>query len=107
MAAQIDLFDADGGLINTVDIPAAGDNSQQELAINAANVSSMNVDLVGLGAVDDLTFIPPSDDAGDDDKAGQYDVDYIAGIPVLQLVTNDKLVEAIKEVDDEEDELII
>ena len=103
----IDLFDADGGLINTVDIPAAGDNSQQELAINAANVSSMNVNLVGSGAVDDLTFIPPSDDAWDDDKAGQYDVDYIAGIPVLQPVTNDKLVEAIKEVDDEEDELII
>ena len=41
----IDLFDADGGLINTVDIPAAGDNSQQELIINADNVSTMNVNL--------------------------------------------------------------
>ncbi|WP_298857622.1 hypothetical protein [uncultured Sulfitobacter sp.] len=104
----IDLFDADGSLINTIDIPASGDNSQQEVIINADNVSTMQVNLVGSGAVDDLTFIPNSDEENaDDGKGDQYDVEYIAGIPVLQPVSNDKLVEAIKEVDAEDDDLII
>ncbi|MEQ6204142.1 hypothetical protein ABMC88_13920 [Sulfitobacter sp. HNIBRBA2951] len=102
----IDLFDADGGLINTVDIPASGNNSQQEVIINADNVASMNVNLVGSGAVDDLTFIPPSD-AADDGKGGQYDVEYIAGIPVLQPVAEDQLKAEINVVDDAEDDLII
>jgi len=99
----VDLFDADGGLINSIDIPASGNNSQQELIINTDNVSSMNVNLVGSGAVDDLTFVKPQDDAGDDGKGGQYDVEYIAGIPVLQPVSNDKLAEAIDAVDAADD----
>jgi hypothetical protein len=104
----IDLFDADGGLISTVEIPASGDNSQQEVIINADNVSTMNVNLVGSGAVDDLTFIPQSDEEFvDDGKGGQYDVEYIAGIPVLQPVSNDKLVEAIADADAMDDDLII
>jgi hypothetical protein len=106
----IDLFDADGGLLDTVDIPAGADNSQQELIINTANVSSMNVNLVGSGAVDDLTFIPPSEDAVGDAKGDQYDVNYIAGIPVLQPVSNDKLLEEIKALDgaeEDEDDLVI
>jgi|GEM_PF-1363460 hypothetical protein len=104
----IDLFDVDGGLIRTVDIPAAGDNSQQELIINADNVSTMNVNLVGSGAVDDLTFIPPSEEEESDCEGGQYDVTYIAGIPVLQPVSNSKLEKAIAEVDDvEEDDPIL
>lgn len=104
----IDLFDADGSLISTVEIPASGDNSQQEVIINADNVSTMNVNLVGSGAVDDLTFIPQSDEEFvDDGKGGQYDVEYIAGIPVLQPVSNDKLVEAIADADAMDDDLII
>ena len=102
----IDLFDADGGLINTVDIPAAGDNSQQELIINADNVSTMNVNLVGSGAVDDLTFVKPSDEFADDGKGGQYDVEYIAGVPVLQPVPEDQLkaeINAFDEADDADD----
>lgn len=100
----IDLFDIDGGLISSINIPANGDNSQAELIINADNVSSLNVNLVGSGAVDDLTFIPPTDD---DSKGGQYDVDYISGIPVLQPVSNDKLVEQIEAVDEEEEDLLV
>ena len=103
----IDLFDADGGLINTVDIPALGDNSQQELIINADNVSSMEVNLVGSGAVDDLTFIPPSDDGVDEGKGGQYDVQYVAGIPILQPVDEDQLKAEINAVDDLDDDLLI
>ena len=104
----IDLFDADGGLISSVGIPASGDNSQQEVIINADNVSTMQINLVGSGAVDDLTFIPNSDEEYvDDGKGDQYDVEYIAGIPVLQPVSNDKLVEAINDVDGEDDDLII
>ncbi|KIN73131.1 hypothetical protein [Sulfitobacter guttiformis] len=108
----IDLFDVDGTLINTVDIPASGNNSQQEVIINADNVSTMNVNLVGSGAVDDLTFIPTSDEEFvDDGKGDQYDVQYIAGIPVLQPVSNDKLVEAIEAIDAvddvEEDDIFI
>lgn len=103
----IDLFDADGGLINTVDIPASGNNSQQELIINADNVSSMNVNLVGSGAVDDLTYVTPAGDVADDGKGGQYDVEYIAGIPVLQPVSDDQLKAEINVVDEVEDDLII
>jgi hypothetical protein len=101
----IDLFDVDGGLINTIDIPAAGDNSQQELIINADNVSTLNVNLVGSGAVDDLTYVSPEDEV--EGKAGQYDVEYIAGIPVLQPVDDDQLKAEINVVDDLEDDLLI
>ena len=46
------------------------------------------------------------DDFGDDDgKGGQYDVQYIAGIPVLKPVDEDQLKAAINEVDgDDEDD---
>lgn len=103
----IDLFDADGGLINSVAIPTPGDNQQQEVIINADNVSTMNVNLVGSGAVDDLTFVTPDEDFVDDGKGGQYDVQYISGIPVLQPVDDDKLKAEINEVDDAEDDLLV
>ncbi len=103
----IDLFDADGRVIDTVDIPAAGNNSQQELIINVDNVSTMNVNLVGSGAVDDLTFVTPDGSSTDDGKGGQYDVEYIAGIPVLQPVADDQLKAEINVVDDLEDDMII
>jgi hypothetical protein len=81
----IDLFDADGTLINSVGIPAAGDNSNQVIEINTLGVSSMDVNLVGSGAVDDLMFVPEGDA-----KAGQYDVNYINGIPTLDPVADDQ-----------------
>lgn len=73
----IDLFDDAGELIRTVDIPAAGDNSEQLIAIDTAGVSSMDVNLVGSGAVDDLTYVP------DCECEGQYDADYVGGLPIL------------------------
>jgi hypothetical protein len=103
----IDLFDVDGGLINSIDIPAAGDNSQQEVIINADNVSTLNVNLVGSGAVDDVTYVTPADDTVDDGKSGQYDVEYIAGIPVLQPVPEDQLKAEINVLEEEADDLII
>lgn len=68
----IDLYDLDGELINSIAIPAAGDNSEQDIAINASGVATMTVTLAGSGAVDDLCF---SDTEGDD-TCGQYDVTY-------------------------------
>ena len=68
----IDLFDVDGALLNSVAIPAAGDNSAQDIEINTDGVATMNVNLVGSGAVDDLCYIAP------DANCGQYDVTYDA-----------------------------
>ncbi len=58
----IDLYDIDGELINSIDIPAAGDNSIQTIEINATGVASMDVNLVGSGAIDDLCH--SSEDGG-------------------------------------------
>lgn len=66
----IDLFDADGVLLTSIGIPAAGDNSAQDIAIDTAGVATMNVTLAGSGAVDDLCYTPASEDCG------QYDVSY-------------------------------
>jgi hypothetical protein len=66
----IDLYDVDGALLNSVAIPAAGDNSAQDIDINTDGVATMNVTLVGSGAVDDLCYIAP------DANCGQYDVTY-------------------------------
>lgn len=89
----IDLLDADGNLIKTVAIPAAGNNSIQTIELKAAGVSQMKINLAGSGAVDDLCFKPGDaplpgslsgtyfcDDNrdGDDDGAANGDAD-IAG----------------------------
>jgi len=79
---SVDLFNADGDLLQSLDIPATGDNSLFTLDINVAGVSAFDVNLVGSGAVDDLKYIP---EGGGDDKAGQYDVEYIAGVPLVEL----------------------
>lgn len=97
----IDLFDADGVLLQSLAIPAAGDNSAQDLAIDTDNVSTMNVNLVGSGAVDDLVFTPQCDCPCD----GQYDVGYIAGVPILELVDDEKL-GAPEEAEELEDMII-
>jgi serine-aspartate repeat-containing protein C/D/E len=46
------------GSTRTINIPAAGDNSAQTIDLNAANVVSMDINLVGSGAVDDLCWTP-------------------------------------------------
>ncbi|MEO0656047.1 MAG: SdrD B-like domain-containing protein [Pseudomonadota bacterium] len=55
---KIELFDASGALIKTVAIPSAGDNSAQTIFLDAEDVTSMKVTLVGSGAVDDLCWKP-------------------------------------------------
>ncbi len=68
----IDLYDADGELIDSIAIPSAGDNSNQQIDIAVDGVSSMQVTLAGSGAVDDLCYATASDDA----DCGQYLVTY-------------------------------
>jgi len=80
----IDLFDADGGLLSSIDIPAAGDNSATEVTIGQAGVASMDVNLVGSGAVDDLVY------ERDCEACGQYDVTYVAGVPILADIEDDQ-----------------
>ena len=91
----IDLFDEAGELINTVDIPAAGDNSNQLIEINTVGVASLDVNLVGSGAVDELMYFPQVDA-----KGGQYDVDYVGGLPVLHPVEEEM-------VDDHEEDVLM
>ncbi len=70
---SIDLFDAEGELLDSVAIPGVGDNSLQTIDISVDGVSSMQVNLAGSGAVDDLCYATP-DDMGAD--CGQYLVTY-------------------------------
>lgn len=67
----IDLFDADGNVLNSFEIPAAGDNSVQTIEIATAGVTFMDVNLVGSGAVDDLCYSNPK---ADDCEGAQYDI---------------------------------
>ncbi|MEP3391334.1 MAG: cadherin-like domain-containing protein [Litoreibacter sp.] len=79
------LFDADGNLIDTITISPTGNNGQATVNINAQNVSRMEVELNGSGAIDNICFITPEDDdmldgvvegsAGDDVIDVNYDGD--------------------------------
>lgn len=82
----VDLLNADGDLICTLDIPVTGDNEAQELEVDTDGVSSMNVNFVGSGALDDVTFIPPCDVEDPVCEDHQYDVGYVGGLPILPLV---------------------
>ncbi len=88
----IDLFDADGNVLNTVEIPAAGNNSVQTIEIATAGVTYMDVNLVGSGAVDDLCYTDPK---ADDCEGSQYDI----------LFKDDLLAKAEEVVDETEEEL--
>jgi hypothetical protein len=46
------------GSTRTLSIPAAGNNSAQTVALDAAGVTSMQINLAGSGAVDDLCWKP-------------------------------------------------
>ena len=81
----IDLFDEDGELIETVDIPTTGDNGEQEVAINVSGVAIMDVNLTGSGAVDDLRYVPGHECAPCDDE---YFVDYL-GMPLVAMSEED------------------
>ncbi|WP_424972651.1 SdrD B-like domain-containing protein [Dinoroseobacter sp. S76] len=68
----IKLFDEDGNLIKTVAIPAAGNNSNQLVDLNATDVASMEINLVGSGAVDDLCWKPGDPPVELGSLAGRY-----------------------------------
>ncbi|WP_424967184.1 SdrD B-like domain-containing protein [Dinoroseobacter sp. S375] len=68
----IKLFDEDGNLIKTVAIPAAGNNSNQLVDLSAADVASMEINLVGSGAVDDLCWKPGDPPVELGSLAGRY-----------------------------------
>ncbi|MBV2361154.1 hypothetical protein KUH32_15425 [Thalassococcus sp. CAU 1522] len=71
---MIDLYDAEGELISSIDIPITGNNGTAEVAIGVEGVAVMDVVLAGSGAVDDLCFIPPAQtDAYCDQYAVAYD----------------------------------
>ena len=53
---EIRLYDANDNLIKTVRVLTTGDNGTRNLHIDAQNVSRMEVELVGSGAIDDLCF---------------------------------------------------
>ncbi|MCO8125241.1 polymorphic toxin-type HINT domain-containing protein [Stieleria sp. TO1_6] len=50
------LFDAAGDLIDSVPAISGGDNAFETMTLDAANVSRMEVDFAGSGAVTDLVF---------------------------------------------------
>ena len=104
-SGTIDLFNADGDLLNSVAIPITGDNGAVEVAIDTAGVSLMNVNLSGSGAVDDLCFIPP----GCEDQVcdAQYDLGTIAGLPVLPADTMEQTAQADMTDADELDDTLV
>ncbi|MBW4652810.1 MAG: bifunctional metallophosphatase/5'-nucleotidase [Kaiparowitsia implicata GSE-PSE-MK54-09C] len=57
---SITFFDADDSLVQVVSIPGMGDNSQQTLFVNAAEVARMDVNLIGSGAVTTVDFFQQS-----------------------------------------------
>lgn len=97
----IDLLDSDGGVIRSINIPTTGNNGAQDVSIDTDGVSTMNVNFAGSGAVDDLCYIPPSDDAECD---AQYDVHYVGGVPMLPVVEEEMVEETS---DDLEEDLMI
>ncbi len=74
----IDLYDADGELINTIPVVGTGDNTAQDIEINATGVAFMDVNLHTSGAVDDVCFAPTDSDESHCPVTGggQYEVMY-------------------------------
>lgn len=82
----ITLFDADNGVIGTVDIPQIGDGETDQVLIDTDGVARMEVSLNGSGAVDDLCYVPGEDPNEDPDAlndAGKVCSDASVTIDVL------------------------
>lgn len=59
----IDMFDADGALLATVNVPGINDGGIQTVSLgNTQGVSTMVITLSGSGAVDCLRYVPDEDD---------------------------------------------
>ncbi|PJI86372.1 cadherin domain-containing protein [Yoonia maricola] len=63
------------GEVRVIDIPAAGDNSEQTIALDAADVTQMEIALVGSGAIDDLCWAPGITDPGTATLGGRVFMD--------------------------------
>ncbi|SPF80736.1 hypothetical protein [Pseudoprimorskyibacter insulae] len=103
----IDLYDVNGGLIKSVEIPAAGNNSAQTIDIDARGVAAMDVHLVGSGAVDDLTYIPEAggDDCETGDDCDQYAVTYDDWVAPTATPEEEDDIQLPWQEEEEEDEL--
>ena len=53
---SITAYDDDGELLRTVAIPVIGDNSLGQVDINTAEVAYLDINLVGSGAITQLSF---------------------------------------------------
>ena len=60
--SSIAFFDDDSNLLEAVEIENLGDNSFQELTFDVTDVSRMEINLAGSGALTGLDFILPSAD---------------------------------------------
>jgi len=56
--SSITFYGSDDAVLETVEIPAMGDNSLQDLAFDIENVSQMDVRLRGSGAITGIEFSP-------------------------------------------------
>ncbi|MFZ5961495.1 hypothetical protein ACOXXX_00955 [Thalassococcus sp. BH17M4-6] len=92
---SIDLYDAEGELINSVAIPEGENNSLQVIEVNTNGVASMDVNLAGSGAVDDVCFSVAQEQ---DDTCLEYEVTYDDWM-------TDKELEEEEPAAEEEDEL--
>lgn len=54
--SAISAFGEDGNILETIEIPSLGDNSFQELPVDLADVSYLAIDMIGSGALTELTF---------------------------------------------------
>ena len=59
----IDLFDAEGDLIESIEIDPVGDGVGFELDLPSSEVSRLELNLSGSGALTSLSFIPEQDDS--------------------------------------------
>lgn len=77
---EVRLFDADGDLIRSLDIPATSDGGQQVLDIRVAEVLRMEVFLPGSGAIDNISYTQVPLSSGDDDTLdGGEGADFMLG----------------------------
>ncbi len=99
--SSIDLYDAEGGLLKTISVPKGWNGGKQTIEIDTDGVATMDVNLAGSGAVDDLCFTPEKDEEEDDCDDKQYELDYE---DVMKDAPEEEEDEASKDDDEDDDE---
>ena len=98
---RIDLFAADGDLIRSIDVVAAGDNQQQSVDLDAEDVSRLEIFFVNSGAVTSIAMSEASNtgSSSDDDLLiGLYDAGTDQLVQVLE--DGDSLAASSLDLDD-------